>query len=171
MLIRITHPINPRPGIPKELIPILLRPPRIRHISPLHHRRPAPNLIRPLLQRGELGQINLQRARRTTHPRVIRYIGNGILRAGEVSAFLQSGLEDGVETLCLVDVPLDTVVGACAGEEAEVVCLALNFMVNWVSGYGRGCLGGGNIPCIGPTPPIWNISQDSCSMYSGVPGA
>jgi hypothetical protein len=27
------------------------------------------------------------------------------------------------------------------------------------------------IPIIGPTPPIWNISQDSCSTYSGEPGA
>lgn len=81
VLIRVRHPINPRPSTPKELIPILLRPPRIRHVSPLNHSGPGRNPISPLLQRRELIQINLQ-PRRTPHPRVIRDVGDRILRTG-----------------------------------------------------------------------------------------
>lgn len=128
MLIRIAHPINPSPRIPVELHPLLIRPPRIRNIRPLLHRSTRANLIRPFLQSRELGQINLQRARRTAHPRVIRNISNGVLRACEVRALLQTRLQHRVETLRFVDVALDPVVGADAGEEAEVVCLACEML-------------------------------------------
>lgn len=123
MLILIHHRINPSPSILKKLHPIRIRPSGIRNISPLLHSLPGPNLIRPLLQRREWTQINLQ-ASRTAHPGVIRNIGNGILGPGEVGAFLQTSFENGVEALGFVEIPFDPVVGPRACEEPEVVCLA-----------------------------------------------
>lgn len=126
------------------------------------------NLLDPLLQSGELRQVNLQGDRSTTNPRETRNIGNGILLTGQVRAFLQPRLENRVETPCFVDIPLNSVIGARIGEETEMVrlsCLVLErskhmFKVDYL-----------HAPCIGPSPAIWNINHDVCSTCSGVPGA
>jgi len=124
VLIRASHAVNSSPSIAEKLIPLLLSPASRRHIRTLLHSRPLPDLIGPLLQGRELGQVNLQCTRCTTDPRVVRNVSNGVLGSRQVGALLQTRLENRVQALGFVDVPLDAIVGADSGKEAEVVCLA-----------------------------------------------
>ena len=165
MFIRVIHSQNPRPSIPVPFLHLLRRHIPLRHIRALNDRLALANLLRPLLHRGELTQVDLQRCRARSHPRVIRNVGNSVLTPGQERAVLEPRLEHSIQPLRLVDVPLDAVVRARAREEGEVVCLAFSSSVLPFNP------GGGYSPCIGPNPPIWNINQESCSIYSGEPGA
>lgn len=124
MLIRSCHGVNLGPEIP-EVFGLLLRSPsRMGNIYPFLNSTTLINLFDPLLQSGELGQVNPQGDKSTTNPRETRNIGNGILLTRQVRAFLQPRLEHRVETPRLVDIPLNSVIGACIGEETEMVCLS-----------------------------------------------
>lgn len=96
MLIRVGHTINLSTRTAEELVPILVRPTKRRHINALLHRSTLPDLIGPLLQSWELGQIDLQRGRCTADPRVIRNVGDRVLGSSQVRAVLQTGIKDGV---------------------------------------------------------------------------
>lgn len=124
MLIGSSHRINLGPAIPENLSLLLRSPSRVRNIQPPLNSSTLINLIDPLLQSGELGQINFQGNRRTANPRETRNIGNSILLTREVRALVQPRLEDRVETFCLIDKPLNSVVGARVGEETEMVRLS-----------------------------------------------
>lgn len=124
MLISVGHARNPSKHTLNEYITIDIRATSVRHIRPLLHRSPLLNLIDPLLQSRELGEVNIEDPRTISSPREVGDIGNRALRTGEVGAFLQTGFQNRVEAPCLVDVSLRTVVGADIGEESEVICLA-----------------------------------------------
>lgn len=94
MLIRSSHGINLGTAIPEVFSLLLRSPSRMRNIHPLLNSSTLINLLDPLLQSGELRQINLQGNRRTANPRETRNIGNSILLTREVRAFLQPRLED-----------------------------------------------------------------------------
>lgn len=79
MLIGVVHAINPSTGTLEEFRTIRIRATSVRYICSLLYRSPLPNLIGPLLQSRELGEINLQGAGTAANPRVVGNIGNCVL--------------------------------------------------------------------------------------------
>lgn len=79
MLIRISHAINPSTRTLEELLAIRIRATSVRHIGPLLYGSSLSNLIDPLLQSRELGNINFQGAGTAANPRVVGDIGNRVL--------------------------------------------------------------------------------------------
>lgn len=128
MLVRSCHGINLGPEIPEYFSLLLRSGSRMGNIYTPLNSSTLINLLDPLLQSGELRQVDLQGNMSTTNPRETRNIGNGILLTRQVRAFLQPRLENRVETPRLVDIPLNSVIGARIGEETEMVrlsCLVL----------------------------------------------
>lgn len=94
MLISSGHGINLDPAIPEEFGLLLWSPNRVGNIQSLLNSSTLINLLDPLLQKRELGQINLQGSTSAANPGKIRNIGNSVLLTRQVRAFLQSRLED-----------------------------------------------------------------------------
>lgn len=126
LYIRVTQSINLRTSSLKPLRHLIRRCISLRYNNPPLHSLADLDFIHPPLQRRPFGQVNLQRSRADLYPCIVRNIGNGILRTSQVWALLEPRGKYRVETLCLVDIPLDGVVGARVGEEPEVLSLALN---------------------------------------------
>lgn len=124
MLIRIGHTINPRTSIPIPLNLLFRCSLSLGHVHAHLDSVALLNLRSPLLQRRKLGQVDLQGIGRGPDPREVGDVGDGVLRTGQERALLETRLEDRVQPLGLVYVPLDAVVGAGAGKETEVVGLA-----------------------------------------------
>lgn len=79
MLIGVVQAVNSSTGTLEEFRTIRFRATSLRYICPLLHRSPLANLIGPLLQSRELGEINLQGAGTAADPRVVGNIGNCVL--------------------------------------------------------------------------------------------
>lgn len=124
MLIRIGHSINLSASASEDFIPLLVCAVKVRHVRALPHRSALVDLIYPVLEGRELREIDLQHLRTTADPRVVGDVGDCVLRARQVGALFQTGFQDRVKALGLVDVPLDGVVGADTSDKSEVVCLA-----------------------------------------------
>lgn len=136
MLIRVRHSIDPRAKIPIPLDLLLKGHRTLRHILALLHRIPLLNLARPLLQRRPLTQVKRERNSSTPNPRIAGNVSDSILRTSQVGTLRETGLEDRIEALGLIHVPLDAVVRACAGGDTEVVGLALIRVSSSSGSYG-----------------------------------
>lgn len=160
------HAINLGPQTSEHFHSLLLRLVSLWNIDAFLNCSPLINLFNPFLQCGEFRQVNFQRRRRSTNPRETRDVGNGVFGSRQIGTFLQAEFKDREETFGLIKVPLNPVIWTCAAKETEVICLTFAM---WDRERVDCRLG--NAPCIGPSPPIWNINQQVCSTCSGVPGA
>lgn len=118
---------------PRHHLPLLtrhnLRELLFRHRGLRNLQRPLDGLspedpIMPLLHRRPVRQIEAEEVRRDPRPRKAGYVCNGEFLAGQVGRFLETGFQDGIQSLCLVRVSLDAPVGADRGESREVVGLS-----------------------------------------------
>lgn len=89
-LIGVRHSINLSASASDKLLPLLVCTVKVRHVRALLHCSPLADLIDPLLESWELRQIDLQQSRTTVDPRVAGDVGDCVLRACKVGAFLQT---------------------------------------------------------------------------------
>lgn len=133
MLICILHRIDLRPSILQKLLELPWGTFAFRYVGALLDSVALVDLFFPLLESWPLRQVKFKDCGPTVHPGVVGDVCDRVLGSGEIRAFLQTGLQDGVETLGLFCVALDAVVGADSGKDAEVVCLTY-FDLSDVSG-------------------------------------
>ena len=132
----------------------------------------------PFLDRRPFAQIPTDGAGGSTHPEDTGDIGDGEFLSCEVRGCLETRVENRVEPLRFLHVSLDAPVGTHRSRKSEVVSLAC-VAVSGSCSFSCAPIAirvlnsdEGDIPCIGPSPPICQNSQLSCSVYPGrSPGA
>lgn len=124
VLVRIRQSVNPRTGVLEEFSHLFGCGISLGDVHALPDSTALVDFFLPFLQGGPFGQIDLQCDRATANPRIVGDISNGIFRARQITTLLQTGLQNGVQSLRLADVAVNPIVGTSASEQPEMIGLA-----------------------------------------------